>query len=280
MRPSCRRRRARCVWCRPGSAEQQRGTSGGERGVCLRRTASTSLRIARAEFLRFSRSASTWRKTPRPPCSARRPCSTPMRMPIRCRATWPPGTAFVSPIARRDGAEAAPRQGRGSGVAWRASLGDGGRRRPKRGSLDGPSKSVMPKVEARTPPRFSMPTGEEQPSSIEAMALMGEERATIVAHISPRRRAKILEAGEGQRHLPRRGQQDQRACRRCRPMALNHSPAPRASSAGHCASWHRSSVAGGGGRRAGMRIARPDVALKIAHGRAVMMVATAAMGER
>jgi hypothetical protein len=49
-----------------------------------------------------------------------------------------------------------------------------------------PSRSVEPKVKRGTPPGLSMPTQViSRPSSIDAIALIGEERATSVAHIRP-----------------------------------------------------------------------------------------------
>ena len=51
-----------------------------------------------------------------------------------------------------------------------------------------PSRSVRPKVKRGVPAGFSMPMQAiSRPSSIEAMALIGEDRATRVAHISPRK---------------------------------------------------------------------------------------------
>src|SRR4051794_24305725 len=51
-----------------------------------------------------------------------------------------------------------------------------------------PRRSVEPKVKRGTPPGFSMPTQEiNSPSSMLAIAFTGEERATSVAHISPRK---------------------------------------------------------------------------------------------
>src|SRR3712207_8454533 len=46
----------------------------------------------------------------------------------------------------------------------------------------------MPKVKRGVPAGFSIPMQAiSRPSSMEAMALMGEDRATSVAHISPRK---------------------------------------------------------------------------------------------
>ena len=51
-----------------------------------------------------------------------------------------------------------------------------------------PSRSATPKVKRGVPPGFSMPMqATSSPISIEAMALMGEDRATSVAHIRPRK---------------------------------------------------------------------------------------------
>jgi len=49
-----------------------------------------------------------------------------------------------------------------------------------------PSRSGKPKVKRCAPAGFSMPTQViSRPRNIEAIALTGEERATMVAHISP-----------------------------------------------------------------------------------------------
>ena len=51
-----------------------------------------------------------------------------------------------------------------------------------------PSRSTSPKVKRGVPAGFSMPMqATSRPSSIEAIALIGEDRATSVAHISPRK---------------------------------------------------------------------------------------------
>ena len=51
-----------------------------------------------------------------------------------------------------------------------------------------PSRSVRPKVKRGVPAGFSMPMqATSSPSSIAAIAFTGEERATSVAHISPRK---------------------------------------------------------------------------------------------
>ena len=51
-----------------------------------------------------------------------------------------------------------------------------------------PSRSVRPKVKRGVPAGFSMPMQEtSRPSSMLAMAFTGEERATSVAHIRPRK---------------------------------------------------------------------------------------------
>src|SRR3979411_3046546 len=50
-----------------------------------------------------------------------------------------------------------------------------------------PKRSVMPNVKRGTPPGFSMPMQEtSRPMNMPAIAFTGEERATSVAHISPR----------------------------------------------------------------------------------------------
>ena len=49
-----------------------------------------------------------------------------------------------------------------------------------------PSRSSTPKVKRGVPAGFSMPTqATSSPSSMEAMALTGEDRATSVAHMRP-----------------------------------------------------------------------------------------------
>ena len=49
-----------------------------------------------------------------------------------------------------------------------------------------PSRSVTPKANRCAPAGFAMPTqANSNPSSMEAMALIGDDRATSVAHISP-----------------------------------------------------------------------------------------------
>ena len=51
-----------------------------------------------------------------------------------------------------------------------------------------PSRSGTPKVKRGVPAGFSMPMQDtSRPSSIDAIAFTGEERATRVAHISPRK---------------------------------------------------------------------------------------------
>ena len=51
-----------------------------------------------------------------------------------------------------------------------------------------PNRSTEPKVKRGTPPGLSMPMQEiKSPSSMPAMAFTGDERATKVAHIRPRK---------------------------------------------------------------------------------------------
>src|SRR6186713_2281224 len=51
-----------------------------------------------------------------------------------------------------------------------------------------PSRSVLPKVKRGVPAGFSMPTHEtSSPISMLAIAFTGDERATMVAHINPRK---------------------------------------------------------------------------------------------
>ena len=51
-----------------------------------------------------------------------------------------------------------------------------------------PSRSVKPKVKRGVPAGFSMPMqATSRPSSMLAIALTGEERATSVAHMRPRK---------------------------------------------------------------------------------------------
>ncbi len=97
-----------------------------------------------------------------------------------------------------------------------------------------PSRSVKPKVKRGTPPGFSMPMQvTSSPSSAAAIALMGEERATSVAHISPRKdsqkyskveKESAISASAGARIISA-------TVPKMPPSALNHSDAPSAISA-------------------------------------------------
>ena len=97
-----------------------------------------------------------------------------------------------------------------------------------------PRRSVMPKVKRGVPAGFSIPMhATSKPSSIEAIAFTGEERATSVAHIRPSSASQKYSKEEKfsaiSASIGAISTRDRVPT--MPPMALNHSPAPSANSA-------------------------------------------------
>ena len=97
-----------------------------------------------------------------------------------------------------------------------------------------PSRSAEPKVKRGTPPGFSMPMQEiSRPSSMLATAFTGEERATRVAHIKPRKASQKYSKVEklSATSASAGAMITSDSVPAIPPMALNQTPAPSASSA-------------------------------------------------
>ena len=97
-----------------------------------------------------------------------------------------------------------------------------------------PNRSVRPNVNRGTPPGFSMPTQEtRRPMNIPAIAFTGEERATSVAHIRPRKASQKYSKVENDSAISASGGARiiSESVPAMPPTAENHTPAPSASSA-------------------------------------------------
>ena len=97
-----------------------------------------------------------------------------------------------------------------------------------------PNRSTSPKVKRGTPPGFSIPMqATSRPSSIAAIAFTGEERATSVAHIRPRKASQKYSKVENESAISASGGARiiSDSVPAMPPTAENHTPAPSASSA-------------------------------------------------
>ncbi len=97
-----------------------------------------------------------------------------------------------------------------------------------------PNRSTKPKVKRGTPPGFSIPMHDTRsPSSIAAIAFTGDERATSVAHIKPRKASQKYSKVENESAISASGGARiiSESVPAIPPTAENHTPAPSASSA-------------------------------------------------
>ena len=97
-----------------------------------------------------------------------------------------------------------------------------------------PNRSVRPKVKRGTPPGFSMPThATSRPMNMAAIAFTGEERATSVAHIRPRKASQKYSKVENDSAISASGGARiiSESVPAMPPTAENQTPAPSANSA-------------------------------------------------